>query len=851
MEEEWQRYEQLLLLLRDNAGIPLSSIVDVRGNHDGFNRAPRGSAQDYFTHYSATGRVLKDPFKRVWSHFLLPPAGNDFDEQEESSSSTLGKTPGAISNSSAVNRSLIGLEEWKMRFKTEDDKSINSSFCPAAVLLGIDFAEDPGFKNPLNFLGHSNESLEAAIVAEMDEIKSSWPKECLFSPAVVAYGHYPLSSVDHHHGDSSTAIQGPLDHIRHALRPIQSMQGATLTLAQAGIGSYLSGHLHTVFGERLHRAHPIINLNNSDNDKKPESSVENGLRNSHNHQYVFNELETGAWKDDRRLRIAAIDQGALSFIDLYMHTPTSALKPTRIDAQQRSNSEWLQRYNLRNWGLSVVDPYGVVIDHIALMTWPIDARYSPQPNVRADAYPRGTVRALVFSLDGKEEESSADAEEVDVEVQIFLPSGALLFEAPLSPVGEINSNSNNSKNSRGPVLFAGSPTVLVDCKGGDIISNGIGKKVGNTSLVNGGTRVSVDAACTPPATFVDVIISMHNRNSTGSITSSKSGRLPVSLQCTAVVHSDSQHAQQECWLAPSETRAPMNGTWVESFFLYINAPVYLHRSYLVMWLGYVVFFLLLPRALAKDRGIYQRILGSQLRAGLQGQTRENRSNSLSLAVTGTRAAQFALSRFISRIVAAITWPCTALILCAGVTKAWLPMVLYSLYFLIGPLYIAPVNGGRLSLPFSVVFCYGIFGKLDNDHTIWRFHPTSDTLPVAAGQLVVGFIPFTLWVACVVGRAVVASNRKKERLNSSGNQKGTTADKESLMSRYQVLALVAIMIVNYIVMYHKMLIFLGPLSLVLSPGFAWVGPLAMILVVVVVVKDTPCLKFHGWLLNKVN
>ena len=118
MEEEWQRYEQLLLLLRDNAGIPLSSIVDVRGNHDGFNRAPRGSAQDYFTHYSATGRVLKDPFKRVWSHFLLPPAGNDFDEQEESSSSTLGKTPGAISNSSAVNRSLIGLEEWKMRFKT-------------------------------------------------------------------------------------------------------------------------------------------------------------------------------------------------------------------------------------------------------------------------------------------------------------------------------------------------------------------------------------------------------------------------------------------------------------------------------------------------------------------------------------------------------------------------------------------------------------------------------------------------------------------------------------------------------------------------------------------------------------
>lgn len=34
------------------------------------------------------------------------------------------------------------------------------------------------------------------------------------------------------------------------------------------------------------------------------------------------ELENAAWKDDRRFRIVSVDGGVLSFLDLFMHTPS-------------------------------------------------------------------------------------------------------------------------------------------------------------------------------------------------------------------------------------------------------------------------------------------------------------------------------------------------------------------------------------------------------------------------------------------------------------------------------------------------------------------------------------------------
>ena len=34
------------------------------------------------------------------------------------------------------------------------------------------------------------------------------------------------------------------------------------------------------------------------------------------------ELETAAWKDDRRFRILTLDNGTTSFADLFFHSPT-------------------------------------------------------------------------------------------------------------------------------------------------------------------------------------------------------------------------------------------------------------------------------------------------------------------------------------------------------------------------------------------------------------------------------------------------------------------------------------------------------------------------------------------------
>lgn len=828
MEEEWQRYENLLSALTDSGGIPLSSIVDVRGNHDGFNRAPRGSQKDYFFHYSATGRKIKDPSKRVWSHILLP--------QQHAESELF--TDGARVNKSSTR--FIPLEEWKLVVDNNDKTSVLP--CPGAVFLGIDFSADPGLKNPLNFLGQSDTLLESQIKSERAKIEAFWPHNCPAPPPIVSYGHFPLSTVDHQsqsHGWWTRA--GPLSHILHALRPIRNMQGATRTLAESGVGSYLSGHLHLVFGERLHKAHPIFLSNGVDpslvfaaDDIDASTAVLPNSTNTVNinKHRVFNELETGAWKEDRRLRIAAIDGGVLSFVDIYMHTPTAPLKPRRSDAQQRENKEWKQRYKQRGWGLGIAGVAdGLILDHVGMMTWPTDARYSPQSATQMNAYPRGTVRALVFSLDEKEkgDESGVEGEEATedliVEIQVFYDDDTLLFQAPLNPVVVNNSSEDTG---RGPVLlFSGAPSVLLDCK-----SKGSG---------DGALQQSNNADCAPPAEFVDVIINVQTKGRAlngdsvpaATFSISKSGRFRVALSCTLT---GAQQAQQECWLAPAENTAPMEGIWLESFALYINAAVFFHQGFLATWVVYFIFFLLLPRTLAKDKGIYQRILGSQLR--VQG---KNRSPSPPLAVSGMAAVKFAITRPLSRVAAVVTWPFSALVLCAGVTRAWLPMILYSLYYLVGPLYFAPLFDGRFSFPLSAVFFFGIVGKFENEAS-WRFVPTSDTLPVAGGQILIGIVPLTIWVACVVASHVVAANRKKER-NSPMEQGGPR-----LVSIAQTVSFVGIMVFNYVLMYHKMSVFMGPLALLISPGFAWVGPLAVILVATAV-RDRPILTVHGYAFDK--
>jgi len=55
--------------------------------------------------------------------------------------------------------------------------------------------------------------------------------------------------------------------------------------------------------------------------KQGMTAPETFIREAVTHAGHLAELETAAWKDDRRFRVISADQGVLSFVDLFMHTP--------------------------------------------------------------------------------------------------------------------------------------------------------------------------------------------------------------------------------------------------------------------------------------------------------------------------------------------------------------------------------------------------------------------------------------------------------------------------------------------------------------------------------------------------
>ncbi len=56
----------------------------------------------------------------------------------------------------------------------------------------------------------------------------------------------------------------------------------------------------------------------------PRCGMDSGSHTFHSRRAAGHlaELETAAWKDDRRFRLLMVDGGALSFSDLYLNTPS-------------------------------------------------------------------------------------------------------------------------------------------------------------------------------------------------------------------------------------------------------------------------------------------------------------------------------------------------------------------------------------------------------------------------------------------------------------------------------------------------------------------------------------------------
>ena len=270
---------------------------------------------------------------------------------------------GRVSVHALTDGHLYGFDDWLQ--KGHD--------CPAAVFFGIDASAALGLKSPTNFVALMNSQDVSKITEEAERVRGVLAMKDCQHTSIVSYGHYPLSTFSTM-GDSVESpwyTIGLLGALRHALGSVYSMDNSMAKIVLDVSHVYVSGHLHAAFGEKLHRVHAVS-------------------------ESYLTELETAAWKDDRRFRILVIEQDAqcLSFEDLYFNTKTSPRMRKDRDIEQRQNPQWRKSYSKKGWGLTTVGD-GLVDGSIAVVTWPRDARYSICPERPRQS---NEIRSLVILL---------------------------------------------------------------------------------------------------------------------------------------------------------------------------------------------------------------------------------------------------------------------------------------------------------------------------------------------------------------------------------------------------------------------------------------------------------------------
>lgn len=361
---EWASYARFLNSLAD--ALPGVPLLDVRGNHDSFDVPYRGAPSDGYA--GSTGAIF--PSTRVPIGALSEArAGRAVALGEPQCRATLQRVAAtALPFAPAARRG------WK-RAKVADPVAVAAANaaakngCPSVVLLGVDVAPEPGLRSPANFAGRSNASLLAEVRDALDRVR---PGDVCPTTPVLAYGHYPLSTVARHEvgeldplvaarvGDADRAAAGspkggadsaaaavpswtselvrlagsPLAAlsapwrggarmVRAALTSWRSEDGLLTELAAGGSDLYVSGHLHAAFGESLHAVHQVDLANVSKNDSAAtnasiaETLGASASARSSPHRLV--ELETTSWKEDRRVRWIVSDaaSGAVSFVDAH------------------------------------------------------------------------------------------------------------------------------------------------------------------------------------------------------------------------------------------------------------------------------------------------------------------------------------------------------------------------------------------------------------------------------------------------------------------------------------------------------------------------------------------------------
>ena len=627
--------------------------------------------------------------------------------------------------------------------------------CPTLTLVGMDMSIAPGLKSPANFCGLAS----ADLLQEFNDVLSGleYPNHCQ-RPPLLTYGHFPLSTV--RHPRMTPSWMGPATAWLQATSSAHASQGLVTLLLNHKAAVYVSGHLHAAFGEKLHAVHSF-------------------------HNSFLAELESAAWKDDRRFRILALDFGAFSFIDLYLHTPDAPRRIGRGDAAAYEDVKWKERYAERGWAVTAADSKSSIIDHIPLITWPPDPRYFTSS--ARDQH--GFVRAQVFPL------AVNASEPHQVTLVVTLHDGAVLLHRDM----ELDPDYDHSKG--GPLTYSINPKIAIVCPD-KVTAAGLKDK----ACTGGGRKTILLQVC---------VMSLDGMQSVSS-------KQPALLECI-VQEGD---MTQSCSIVPPTKHVPLDVSSLETAVLSVNAPVLGLRTAISVWAALVFFFLLLPRH-------YSRTHAAALARAPLFVPRE-------LSLQPGAVAPLLTVRAWHSLVAFVLWPAVALIITASVTEVWLPMLLYAIYFVVGPWLLADLLVTR---PPSVMFWYGVLGKFEN--TTWEYLATPDTLLISIFHLALCVMPLMLWIACVVARRVqLQSSPLAFGANSSPSETSQIGRRPSSppqeprdykynkfhpFSWFQCVALALIIWLNVSVVYTKTAALMGPLALTISPGLAWTIPLALLLV----------------------
>lgn len=489
-EEEWMAYDGVVKEFVSRTG----PVLDILGNHDKFNVFDE--CCEHYRNYSYCGRGKRaSPKGRTAVHVL-------------------------------VNQELVTFDTWREKFMYD-----GRSGCPKAVLFGLDASASLGLKSPTNFVGlvNSKDVEEATLVGEevkaLLNIVGCGPTKT----PIISYGHFPLSTISSmRHPEGRWYNMGIFGALRHAFDSMYCMQGVGMAHVIAEVATvYVSGHLHSAFGEKLHRVHTI------------EES-----------QRYLTELETAAWKDDRRFRIITVDSGCLSFGDFYFNTPSAPrTRAAMSDSYQRRNKQWQTFFDLNSWGVtSATDEASgaMVIDSIPIITWPRDARYSLCEGI--EPLPRGMVRVMVFSL-----HSNLHVDEVNA--LVYMPDG----------------ESNASK----PLWRF--PLDKVDIPGESDVRKMIFQKTGNIMVADESLR---------SVPHVHLQIEVRGKNDEGIYVSSISDTRAARLEC----------GFGGCTVEAYDGRAALELTLREQITLAVNWPNLAHRMYFVAFTG-LMLMLVLPKIL--------------------------------------------------------------------------------------------------------------------------------------------------------------------------------------------------------------------------------------------------------------